>query len=49
MCCYNTEVVQWRIQVWAVGAAAPLPPIDQKLGLVTAARLRQGANFHLNP
>ena len=38
----------WRIQLWAVRAAAP-PPIDQKLGLVMAARLRQGANFYLNP
>jgi len=36
---------QWRIQLWAVGAAAP--PIDQKLGLVMAARLRHGGKFSL--
>ena len=35
---------QWRIQVWAVGAA---PPIDQKLGLFMAARLRQEGKFSL--
>jgi len=37
---------QWRIQLWAVGAAAP-PPIGQKLGLVMAARLRHGGKFSL--
>ena len=25
------------------------PPTDQNLGLVMAAQLRHGANFHLNP
>ena len=38
---------QWRIQLWAVGAAALPPPIDQKLGLVMAARLRHGGKFSL--
>ena len=37
---------QWRIQLWAVTAAAP-PPIDQNLGLVMAARLRHGGKFSL--
>ena len=31
------------------GRSGRLPPIDQNLGLVMAARLRHGANFHLNP
>jgi len=38
---------QWRIQLWAVGAAAPPPPIGQKLGLVMVARLRHGGKFSL--
>ena len=34
---------QWRIQLWAVRAAAPF--IDQNLGLALAARLRHGGKF----
>jgi len=37
---------QWRIQLWAVRAAAR-PPIDQNLGLAMAARLRHGGKFSL--
>jgi len=33
----------------ATGGPGGPPPIDQNLGLVMAARLRHGANFHLNP
>jgi len=35
---------QWRIQLWAVRAAAPF---DQNLGLALAARLRHGGKFSL--
>ena len=38
------RLTQWRIQLWAVRAAAPRP-IDQNLGLVMAARLRHGGKF----
>jgi len=39
---------QWRIQLWADRAAAPLPsPIDQNLGLVMAARVRHGGKISL--
>jgi len=37
--------IQWRIQLWAVRAAAPL--IDQNLGLAMAVRLRHGGKFSL--
>jgi len=33
----------------AMGGPGGRPSIDQNLGLVMAARLDKGANFHLNP
>ena len=43
----KSDYQQRRIQLWAVRAAAPPPPIDQNLGLIMVARLRHGGKFSL--